>query len=239
MLAQNDDTQGMKFLFGRKDLDVNLADETGLTPLHLATYCGKVNAVAMLLGHDRIDPNIEDKEKRTPFAFALLMHNFPMIIMFVADPEVTLDANRLMDSDLLHYFASNGDIDAVSGLIARGFDPDRKDTSGRTALTIAIGRGDVEMVRVLLATRQIDINRKYKLDETPLHLACLTEKGSKCLRLLLLFPGIDVNATDSHGNTVLHLAVCTQIRYAVDILLHDTRVKKNVCNVEGVCCLFF
>jgi ankyrin repeat protein len=154
--------------------------------------------------------------------------------MFVSDPEVDMDVQRLIGSELLFNFASSGDVRAVSGLLSRGFPADRPDDEGRTLLSIAVANGDADMVRLTLSTRKVEINRRYQFREPVLHFACISAKAVECLRLLLMYPGVGVNAVDAKGNTGLHLAVCTRTKLAVDYLLHDARVHKNVPNAEGL-----
>ena len=235
--ADYDHVDAIDLLFNRRDLDVNARDIEGRTPLHIATYKGRKMAVLRLLNHPNILPNLSDNSNQSPFSVAIAKHNFSLITMFVSDPDITLDVECLKETELLQNFASKGNIEAVMGLVKRGFSPDRIDQNGRTAMTIALGNGDVEMVRMLLGTRQVDINRKYMNNETLLHLATLNSKASNCLRLLVLYPNIDINARDSKGNTPLHLAACTQTLNAVDILLRDPRVKKNATNIEGLTAL--
>lgn len=232
--ADRDNIESIELLFSRRDLDVNAKDKNGRTALHVATEMQHSKAILALLNHPCILPNEVDNKDRSAFSIALSLHNFGLITMFVSDPDINLDVERLKDSDLLQNFASKGNIEAVLGLVQRGFEPDRTDQLGRTALTIALGNGDVEMVRFLLGTRQIDINRMYKNSETLLHLATLNKKAAKCLRLIMLYPGINLNATDKKGNTALHLAACTQTINAVDILLSDPQVEKNHVNDEGL-----
>ena len=99
---------------------------------------------------------------------------------------------------------------------------------------IAVAHGNREMVRTILATRKVDINRRYKMNSTILQLACMNKQSASCIRLLLMYPGIDVNAVDDNGNTALHLSACAKARLAVNILLHEKRVDKNVKNIEGL-----
>jgi ankyrin repeat protein len=234
IVAHSGNIEVMKLMLARDDIDVNAQDEKSLTPLHLATLCEKHVVVSLLLSRQDIMPNLVDEADRSAFAIALLLHNFPMIAMFVSDPEVELDVQRLLHSELLYNFAANGDVGAVRGLIARGFAPDAPDGKGRTLLSIAIANGDVELARTVLSTRRIDINRRYAHQDTLLHFAAINRRSVSCLRLLLMYPRIDVNAVDAGGNSALHLAVSTKTRLAVDYLLHDSRVEKNLRNEEGV-----
>jgi ankyrin repeat protein len=236
--AQLGNVEAMGYLLSRSDIEVNLQDSSQLTALHLATYYKKLRAVSLLLSRPDIQPNLVDSGGRSAFSISLLVHNFPLIAMFVSDPEVELDVERLSGSDLLYNFATNGDIGAVAGLLERGFHPDTPDPRGRTLLSIAITNGDLELARLALATRKVEIGRRYAIDQrfedTILHLACISRRAAPCLRILLLYPGIDVNAVDSRGNAALHLAVGTKTKLSVDYLLHDPRVEKNLPNREGV-----
>ena len=128
--ARTGNCETIRILFTRDDINVNVQDNDRMTPLHYATCCERMKAVAMLLNHPDIMPNILDGEGKSALAFALYMHNLPLVTMFIADPEVNVDIERINNTDLLHNFASSGDVDAVIGLLMRGFTVDRFDTNG-------------------------------------------------------------------------------------------------------------
>jgi hypothetical protein len=58
--------------------------------------------------------------------------------------------------------AQQGDVRQVRDLLAQGADVNAMDQSGKTALMIAAGKGDLGMVNVLLKAPGIDLNRKDK-----------------------------------------------------------------------------
>lgn len=232
--AKHNFFQSMQLLFTMNDLDVNKGDSFAKTPLHLAAEFKAENAANLLLTHPDINPNLFDSSGMNPFAYALVNRDFNMITLFISDPQVNFDDKKLKDSDLLSNFVSNGNYDAVEGLIQRGFHPDLVDSGGKTPLIIAVSNGNVDLVRLLLSTRKININKRFNNDYTVLHFACVSKLSSKCLRLLLLYPGIDINAPDSKMNTPLHFAVGSSINNAVDILLSDKNVMKNQVNYEGL-----
>ena len=78
---------------------------------------------------------------------------------------------------------------------------------GRTsALSYAVGEGNTELVKTLLAVKGIDVNnRDNHHGMTPLTLA-VSCGFREVAQLLLDAPGVDLNATDAEGRTALDLA---------------------------------
>ncbi|KAN0074226.1 Ankyrin repeat-containing domain protein [Elaphomyces granulatus] len=64
----------IKLLLEREDIDINIPDNAGQTPLHMAITNRiterKISIVSLLLGKKGIDPNVRDNEDYTPLAKA-------------------------------------------------------------------------------------------------------------------------------------------------------------------------
>ena len=69
----------------------------------------------------------------------------------------------------------------------------------------AVKDGNIEEVRYLLETKDVDVNAKDKNGVTPLHEAA--DRGLADIAELLIAGGANVNAEDYDGNTPLHLAI--------------------------------
>jgi len=74
----------------------------------------------------------------------------------------------------------------------------------------------VAVVELLLATGQVDIDSKSSYDRTPLSWAA--KNGHVAVVGLLLRTGVDINSTDSDGNTALQLARSLQFTPIIKIL---------------------
>ncbi|KAL6796140.1 hypothetical protein GGI42DRAFT_95189 [Trichoderma sp. SZMC 28013] len=100
---------------------------------------------------------------------------------------------------------------------------DVKDGCGMTPLACAINNGDEDMCRLLLATRQVDINTKDINDYTPIWYAA--SNGDKAIvSLLLATKHVDINVENDEGNTPLSSAAELGYEDVVSLLLATGQV---------------
>ncbi|MCX6906758.1 MAG: ankyrin repeat domain-containing protein [Verrucomicrobia bacterium] len=111
---------------------------------------------------------------------------------------------KLLAGDI-HDVARGGDVWKAKQLLAENPDQINSTTQeGRTALHIAVYRGQLNMVELLLA-HKADIGAKDSYGRTPLHEAIVS--GSKEVVGMLLAHKANVNAKDKEGGTPVHWAV--------------------------------
>ena len=103
----------------------------------------------------------------------------------------------------IHEACANGPIDQIRRLILLGSSPNTKDGSGESAYSIAISRGDVPVVELLLQSGA-DVNQTIGTD-TALEIAC--DSGSLPLAKLLLHYGAKGVENDSTLSEALLQAI--------------------------------
>nr|XP_015928633.2 delta-latroinsectotoxin-Lt1a-like [Parasteatoda tepidariorum] len=106
-----------------------------------------------------------------------------------------------------------------------------------TALHIAAKEGYFKIVRNLLSSNKIEINKPEKSGYTPLHYAI--QGRPKTLKLFLDNDKISVNAKSDFGLTPFHLAVMKGNRRICDVLLSSGKVDVNAGNRNNMTSLHF
>ena len=103
----------------------------------------------------------------------------------------------------IHDAARKGNIDVVKQHLAAGTDVNA-DYFGEIPLTIAAGKGQKEIVELLIP-EVADVNAKAVDGHTPLHRAVI--QGHKEIAELLIANDADVNAKDRTGETPLDAVI--------------------------------
>ena len=104
----------------------------------------------------------------------------------------------------LHKAIRKGDITKAEQLIKYGADVNAKGAFGITPLEIAVSKGSIVMVNVLLSSYRIDVNVKDNEGTPFLHKAIKHHQIDIAKRLVR--KGADVNVKDHFGYTPLHEA---------------------------------
>ncbi|KAI9771507.1 MAG: hypothetical protein M1840_002127 [Geoglossum simile] len=93
----------------------------------------------------------------------------------------------------VHVAAYFGLVGTIMGLIKSGYNPDLKDSFGRTPLSWAAGNGHEVVVKLLLATEKVDVNSKDShYGQTPLSWAA-GNGHEAVVKLLLATEKVDMD----------------------------------------------
>lgn len=135
----------------------------------------------------------------------------------------------------LSYLAEYGDVIVASfWLNWADVDINLPDKMGDTALLMAAGRGNCDVLNLLLKSHA-DIQVKNKRHELPLHRAA--HWGSVLAITILLEAGADISAKDRENRSPLHFAVAEGHTAAVEVLL-EAGAAIDVKNKKGESPLF-
>lgn len=185
-----------------RDTDVNVQDNQGRTALHWASAGNHVDLVRLCLSVPECDIGLRDKDNLTAFDLSLgekkmlipAVFYGSMLEMEQSDPQGALLRMLTVTSDPVEdraifpgeaIFAPIEDNNKplVKALIGRGVDLTTKDSSGDTALHLAVKATNVEFaIRLMKAGSDVDAIGKG--GDTPLHYAAQTSEKRMVQALL-------------------------------------------------------
>ncbi len=228
VVAQSGDMEKMMEMLKDNPGLVFAKDRGGMTPLHLAAFCGQKGMAELLLAHqnnfDILDAaaggsleKIKSLLKDNPdLVFAKDTHGFtPLhwgavsghtdVLEFLLANKADVNARDNVGRAALGLAAQNDWADVVELLLTNKADVNAKDgTSGLAPLHEAAFFGHTNVVKSLLANGA-DVNVRAKIGITPLGEAAFA--GQKGVAELLLSRGADINSADDQGVTPLEYAV--------------------------------
>jgi len=140
----------------------------------------------------------------------------------------------------LHWAARDEDyIEAAKYLISEGADVNAKTRVGYTLLHMAVGCGNVELVKVLISNGT-NVNAQWGDDGTaPLHIVVRNNSSKakpaeiEIVKYLILQGKADVNIKETDGMTPLHVAACSGNMDFVEILISNG-ADINAKNIYGI-----
>ena len=227
---------------------LNVQTKNGDTPLHLAAQIEDIQIIQILLTDPQCDPNVTNNQGETPLHVSLRLNNVNIFTLILKRSFHETYANRdqvLADlvqqatgGSLLHMACECGSATLVEYLLgsehSRPAGVNVLNARGETPLHIA-SRRSVDIVQVLLKTRECNINIQTKDGDTPLHLA--VETGdilcTKIVTSLLTHPQCDPNVANDRGKTPLHVACEKGSTTVVRTLLEAHSCDPNLQTITG------
>ncbi|WP_295159424.1 ankyrin repeat domain-containing protein [uncultured Brachyspira sp.] len=189
------------------DIDINVLDSEGYTPLHRAVYNRDLNTVNTLLKNTNI--NIDSK----------------------LDMKVSIDGWYLGGASSLILASYIGDLEIAEVLLNNNADIKAKDNvDGSMAVHMASANGNNDIVKLLLLKDPSVINDVDNRGNTPLHWAAMKDKPDTIK--LLMENGADIEAKDEDGWTPLHYAAAFSSIQTVQTLV-DLNADKESITKDG------
>ena len=238
--------------FDGASFDINKKGAKGETLLHLLI---KRNKIQYFTGKyenllRRINPHIKDESGNTPYDYLLVDSNYFYSICIIlsftniylpcncADKSFQLFINKLIKnaSDFPFWVLKNWQYPpfrAFKILIDNGLDPNCIADDGKCLLSYACECQANNYVQMILGTRKVNPNDSDEYGNSAIHYAVRNKRSIESLRLLMLFPGLDLNKVNSIGNTPLIEALECRNTFAITLLLDNPKVNISIPNIKG------
>ncbi len=195
--AQYGLTDLMAILISNK-ADCDSATKYGSTPLFFAVERGTFPAVELLIKAGA-NLNARDSSNTTPLMNAVFSDRFEIADYLIIKYPSTLSSLNIKEKNkLLLVSAEKGNVRIIEKLIKTGTDINAAETSGNTALHLAVIRANFEVAKALLKFGA-DVNRRNNMGRTALHFAA--EAGKQEMIEILKQQGADFFISDKTGLT--------------------------------------
>jgi ankyrin repeat protein len=230
-------TQVVKVLLEDPDVERNARNKNHLTALRLASQNGYSQVVKVLLEDPGVERNARDFFGWTSLLLASYEGYSDVVKVLLEDRGVNLDAKEKEGRNALLLASINGQTDTFRTLLSSGmFKISESDYYGQNALHLAAFEGKVDIVQIIMSSFPVlsrdDVNTRDANNNTPLALAALGERF-EMVKLLLNYPGIDVEAVNSDGQNALHMACSVGNREIAELLLQTTGINVNASDNGG------
>lgn len=220
-----------------EDINYNKADEQGRTPLMAAITARNIDLVRFLSGQDGVDLELADNNQDTALFKAVKIGSLEYVNVLL---EKNVGVNLINNQEYTPLMISilNAHIPLIARLLqVPGIDVNlignQPDFDGPTtsALHHAAQLGNPQIMRMLLAVPNIQLNILNNEGQTPLHTAAIEQKDSMVDQLIR--SGAQVNIQDAQGMTPLMYAAGQDAPLSVYYLVHAPGIDLTLTDTQG------
>ena len=224
--------------------NVEVRDENGKTPLHIACIKGHFDVAEYLICECGCDKEARDDEQLTPLFAACLEDQISTVKLLTSKFRCKVDVRNDHGRTPLHAACYRGFQKIVKYLINDcGCSPEVRDKKSlQTPLHFACAGGHLEIMKYLANECKCNIEARDKFYRTPLYLAScgllISSSGFdfniEVVSYLILELGCDPEAEDYRGISPIdffyHCGELSMIKHCIELKKHDPRTWK--CHVR-------
>ena len=217
--------------------NVEVRDEKGRTPLHIACISGHNNIVEYLINQCGCDKEARSNGQLTPLFAACLNDKLNTVKLLTSKFRCKVDARDVSGWTPLHVACYFGFQKIVKYLINDcGCSPEVRDEKLlQTPLHFACAGGHLEIIKYLTIECKCNTEARDKLNCTPLFLACTCSSdgsnfNTEVVSYLILELGCDPEAEGFKGASPIesfyHYGELSMIKHCIKLKKHDPRTWK-------------
>jgi ankyrin repeat protein len=230
-------------LLKRIGTGVNIANQDGETALTIATQARDESMVKLLLKSTKLNPNLEFRRqidsktvRQGPaFHIAVINKSDSLVDIFIQHAaNLDLNYRDAQGRTPLHYAVLSGNPRTCEALLQEPSvqvnsvtEPEKQ-----SVLSLAIVHDMPKLAHLLIARREVDINKQDHQGHGPLHHSAWWNQPA-IMAHLLDRESLDVNAKDLCGRTALHIAASYGNATLVKQLVADSRTNVECKNNYG------
>ena len=213
-----------------KASSVNVQDDTGNTPLHLAASVGNEDVAVALVREFSCNLDFKGQAGRSILHSACYSGNVSLVRTLVADFRADTTARDDQNNTPLHLAALEGKEEVVVALIKEfGCSANVGGHVGRSVLHNACESGNVSLVRTLIRDCGADTTARDYQNSTPPHVAAAFGEEEVVVMLIREF-GCSTEVKGHSGRTALHGACYRGNVSLAKTLVHDFGADTNACD---------
>jgi ankyrin repeat protein len=222
---------------------VNIANQDGETALTIATRARDESMVRLLLKSTKLNPNLEFRKQvdsktisqGPAFHIAVVNKSDSLVDLFIRHAaNLDLNYRDAQGRTPLHYAVLSGNPRMCEMLLQQPSiqlnsvtEPEKQ-----SLLSLAIVHDMPKLARLLIAKREVDVNKQDHQGHGPLHHSAWWNQPA-IMAHLLDRESLDVNAKDLCGRTALHIAASYGNGKLVKQLIADSRTNVECKNNYG------
>ncbi|KAI9995471.1 hypothetical protein PInf_012536 [Phytophthora infestans] len=186
--------------------DWSFQNKKGESVLHVAVAEDQLEIVQHLVSNGAM-LNLQEKKRRfTPLMLALAQQppSFEEIFQILLKGKPDLSVQDSSGQTVLHLAAEYEEEESLKLLLRAKPKVDAVDSKKMTALHVAVGKGNLEIVQLLIETGRANVNVVDAKGNTPLHWACIKNGDDQIDLISYLISKGAKPVKNTHGNTPLH-----------------------------------
>ena len=233
--------QFLEVLTSTPGINPTLVNHKGNAPIHTACMNSRLESLKFLLRSDCCDPNQQDSKGNTALHIVCRMRTgseLQFLEVLISTPGINptlvnhefIRAFEVVDSggnSLFHIACAEGNISLVELLVKNGADVLKRDRHGDAPIHTACQYSRLDILKILLGSRECDPNQQNGNGDVPLHIVCRNSRGSKLplLKMLLSTPGVNPEIINHGGCTPIEVAGTNY--FAIDAIEKFLQHKKS------------
>ena len=195
---------------------VNIKDEKGYTPLHIASELNNLEIAKILIGY-HADVNAVMNDLNIPLQLTVF-HNQKEMAQLLVDSGSDINSQNIGSYSTLHCAVMRNNLNVVKVLVENGADIEIKSRSQVTPLHFAAFRSDPEIVEYLIS-KGADVNTRDEQLYSPLMHAAAFKKYENAK--LLIENGAKLDLFTNYGASALHRASQVGALDVIELLLEN------------------